>query len=441
MATERLARFSQLPTPRTKFGMGRLRPLTGNGLGATPQERQRFIGDVVAAIQAPAYVLPNVETVRWHFDGPLSDQSTLATFGASIDPLGSGRNNPPAGANSVESTMAQPGQFQTWTLILAVGVHLEPEPLTFTAKVNSLAPAPATGIKMPVSPDDLSAADQVIATGTLGLTTGQTEVPGVLEWAWWQEKAFWHMTRAYNLVWQWGQSTMLINDSLRYTAYTPSNAQSGSASSSEIDINAYLRQVNNYYLSTLAANAIALPIDRTRLGNMTLGGNAGLSVFRPTRSYDTVGATFGGMGLRNMLHGNSEWRKLTTPFLMKPGVPIGLRMDVSNTDDQTFMQQWLAASQLLGVVPADFTAANNILVGSGVTGTAVVGAEPSLDTPVAPQGITTITDRVIYKGGTWKITMALKGFELTDDQAQLVASSSDFRSALMEGSGCCCPGT
>jgi hypothetical protein len=438
----RQARFTQLQSPRMKFGMGRLPPLTRNGFGATPQERQRFIGDVTAALQAPAYVLPNVETVRWHFDGPLSDAAVQATFGASIDPLGSNRNNPPAGANSVESTMAQPGQFQTWTLIMAIGIHLEPEPLIWSARCNSLGPVPTTGVKQPVSPDALAAADQVIATGTLGLTAGQTLNPAVLEWAWWQEKAFWHMSRAYNLVWQWGQSTNLIHDSLRYTAYTPSNGQEGGSSSSDIDVNAYIRQTNQYYQGVLGANQIMLPIDRTRLGNMTLNANAGLSVYRPTRAYEIVGATYGGMGLKGAFRGNAEWRKLQTPFLIRPGVPIGLRMDVSNSDDQLFMQQWLSASQLLnGVVPGDFTSFANILTGPGVTGGTATGMEPSLDTPVAAQGITTITDRIIYKGGTWKMTVGLKGFELTDDQANLVANDPTFRAALMEGSGCCCPST
>lgn len=432
--------FSALPRTAPRLGMGRLPRIANPGMGASRDDQQRFLGAVIQAMQAPAYVLPNVEIVRWHFDGPLTDAAVNATFGASIDPLGSGRNNPPLGANSVESTMAVPGQFQTWTLILAIGIHLEPEPLSFTAKGNSLTPVPSTSIPQPVSPDDLSILDRTVATTTLGLTTGQVMTPADLEWAWWVEKAFWHMSRAYNTVWQWGQATTLINDSLRYTAYTPGNAQNGSSSSSEIDINAYVRQVNGYYTGTIGSNAIFLPIDRTRIGNMTLGGNAGSSVYRPTRAYETVGATFGGIGLRDQLRGNAEWRKLTSPFLMKPGVPIGLRMDVKNSDDQQQMQQWMAASQLLnGAVPADFTSFANINSGAGVTAGTLVGMEPSLDTPVAAQPITTITDRVVYKGGTWKMTMALKGFELTDDQAQLVATNSDFRSALMEGTGCCCP--
>jgi hypothetical protein len=445
----RQASFNPLNLQRTKFGLGMLRPMTSNGLGATRDDHRRFVGAVQAAMQAPAYLLPNIEIVRWHFDGPLSDAAVNATFADTIDPLGSGRNNPPLGCNSVESSMAEPGKFQTWTLILGIGIHLEPEPLTFTAKGNALFPKPGTSIAQPISPDDFSIADRTLATTTLGLSAGQTLIPAILEWAWWQEKAFWHMSRAYNTVWQWGQSTLLVNDSLRYTAYTPGNAQEGSASSSEIDVNAYIEQTNAYYTNQSAglnANAIFLPIDRTRLGNMTLTPSGGAptaaeSVYRITRAYETVGATMGGMGLRNGLRGNAEFRKLTVPFLMKPGVPIGLRMNEVNSDDGLQMRQWLSASQLLnGVVPADFTSFNNINIGAGVTAGGAVGMEPSLDTPVAAQPITSITDRVIFKGGTWKLTMALKGFELTEDQANMVQNSPGFTAALTEGSGCCCPG-
>jgi len=407
----------------------------------------RFIGQVQQAIQAPAYVLPNVETVRWHFNGPLHDNDCNATFGASIDILGSGRNNPPPGCDSVESTMAKPGEFQTWALILAIGIHLEPEPQTFVIKGNSLTPVPITGTASPVSPDAFVVTD-LASGGTLGLTfnSGQQQnlTPALLQWAYWTERAFWHMTRAYNTVWQWGQSTTLVNDSLQYTAYTPGNAMNGSASSSEVDVFNYIRQTNQYYFETLNTNAIFLPIDRTRIGNMTIAGTEAQSVYRPSRAYETVGATIGGMGLRDQLRGNHEWRKLSSPFLMKPGVPIGLRMDVKNTTDMLFMQQQLSASHLLnGNIPADFTVFTNINMGPGVpqSGPAglPVGAEPSLDNPVAPEPLQTITDRVIYKGGTWKMTLALKGFELTDDQANLVQTDANFRAALFEGCGCSCP--
>jgi hypothetical protein len=419
--------------PLRKVGMGQLsRAPTGVG---RVDYQNRFIGAVSQAMGAPTYNLPNIETVRIHYDGPLTDQAVAGSFGASINPLGSNQNSPPPGASSVESTMAEPGKLQTWALIIAIGWHLEPEPLQFQAKCNSWT-APTLSAKQPVSPDDFTIAD---LTTTLGLTGSQTLTPAVLEWGWWAEKAFYHMTRAYNLVWQWGQQTTIVNDSLRFTAYTPSSGQEGGASSSEVDINAFIRQTNNYYVNQIGSPSIAVPIDRTRIGNMTLNGTPALSVYRPTRTYETVGATYGGMGLRSFLRGNTEFRKLTVPFLLRPGVPIGLRADVKNDDDQALMQQYLSASQLLnGVIPADFTSYPNITTGAGVTGTNQVGNEPSLDSTVAAQPITTISDRVVFKGGGFKITVALKGFELTDDQAQML-TDGNFLQNLTSACGCQVP--
>ena len=416
--------------PTRKIGLGQLPRLTGMG---AVERNARFIGAVTAAMQQPTYNLPNIETVRIHYDGPLSDQNAQGSFGASINPLGANSQNPPAGASSVESTMAEPGKLQTHALILAIGWHLEPEPLQFQAKVNAWT-TPTSGAKQPVSPDDFTLAD---LTTTLGLTGGQTLTPAVLEWGRWAEKAFYHMTRAYNLVWQWGQQATIVNDSLRFTAYTPSSGQEGGASSSEVDINAFLRQSNEYYVGSLNSPTIAIPIDRTRIGNMTLGGTAGLSVYRPTRTYETVGATYGGMGLRSALKGNSEWRRLAVPFLLRPGVPIGIRADVKNDDDQSLMQQYFAASQIQNnIVPADLTSYQNVLAGAGVAGSAQIGNEPSLDNPVAAQPITTITDRIVFKGGGFKITVGLKGYELTDDQADMLRQNPDFAAALTSNCGC-----
>ena len=443
-----------VPSPRgravNQVGLGR----SYTGLQGTDRIA-RFIGDVQTALQAPTYALPNIETVRIHYGGPLTDQAISQTFGARIDPLNSSTNSPPPGAQAVESTMAEPGKFQTYTLVVAIGWHLECQPFQAQIKCNSLNPIPATGIKQPVSPDAFAAID-LLGSGlsasnanSLGLTAGQGMLPAEIECGWWTELAFYYMARAYNLVWQWGQQTTIINDSLRFTAYTPSSGQDGAASSSEIDTLAIIQQTAAYYAQSVntggvGGNAIPIPIDRTRIGNMTLtptGGSptAGVSVYRPTRAYETVGATYGGMGLRSHMRGNSEWRRLTTPFLLKPGIPIGLRADVSNSNAQNYMQQWLAASQLLnGVVPADFTSYQNLLTGAGVTAGGSVGMEPSLDNSVAAEPITTITDRVIYKYGPWNLTVALKGFELTDDQAQMISQGgSAVKDMLQSQCGGC----
>jgi hypothetical protein len=419
--------------------------------GQTSQDNNaRFVGAIGDAIRAPNWTVPVIEQVRIHYDGPLTDQQIATTFGSTIDPLGSNRNSPPPGAVAVETTMAEPGKFQNNVLVLGVGWRFLPEPLIFTAKGNAWT-IPTTGTAAPVSPDDFVNQD-FITNGPLfngAALSNTTFVQSWLDWGGWQELAAFHMAHAYNLVWQMGNRTYLLNDSLKNTMYVPSAAQNGSASSSEQDVAWYTRLVNNYYRNTLQAGFIFLPVERTRIGSFTMTptgstSTAGLSVFRPTRAYETVGATYGGMGLRGMLHGNRPTRRLTSPFLMKPGVPIGLRADVAlnSSNDQAEMQAWLSGTfgpTLGGALggnagPPPFQADINV----NVTGTAAGGAtgmEPSLDSTVAAQPMTTLQSRMPFKGGSWKIEAVVEGFELTDAQADYLKDPTV--QATLQSMGCC----
>lgn len=440
--------------PNRKVGFGAvIQPRSGQ-TSVSPQDR--FIGSVAFALRAPNWNLPVIEQVRIHYDGPLSDSAISTSFSQAIDPLGSNRNAPPPGATAVESTMAEPGKFQTYVLIVAVAWHCEPEPLVFTAKGNALA-TPSSAIAMPVSPDMFDNQDIALAAGAANgpLGTASQELPAILDWAGWQEQAFYHMAHGFNLEWQYGNRTFLARDSLKNTMYVPSMAQVGSASSSEQDIYWYARLTNNYYRNggLPAPTYIFLPIDRTRIGNFTMtptGGTstAGLSVFRPSRAYETIGATYGGMGIKSLLAGNQEFRRLTTPFLMRPGVPIGLRAApaLNSSNDIAEMQQWLAASFGGGTAigsfgtPAVLSPDVFINAGIGVAGGGAVGMEPSLDATVAAQPITTFTQRVYFKGGSWKISVILKGFELTDQQGDML-KDPNVVAQLSSQCGCMAPGT
>jgi len=434
-----------------KLGMGaipgQMSPTVRGETSQTPTER--FVGAIQVAARAPNWTLPTIESVRIHYDGPLSDAAVQQGFGAFIDPLGSNQNSPPLGASSVESTLAEPGKFQTNVLILAIGWHLEPVPQVWTAKGNAFSVAgvpPSTATASPVSPDDFVAAD-LVAAGPLGVASGM--VPAYMDFGGWQELAFYYMSRAYDLEWQMGNRTYLLRDSLRFTAYTPTSGQEGASSSSEVDVYPSVRDMNNYYRNLPGCTSIFLPADRTRIGNMTLiptGGatTAGLSVFRPTRAYETVGATYGGMGLRNALKGNQEFRRLTSPFLMRPGVPIGLKCHVSNTDDQVRMQSWLAAS-FLGLggggaygTPAVFSSDAFINAGQDTGGAGAGGAtgmEPSLDSTVTPEGVQALAQRAAFKAGPWKLACVLKGFELTDAQADFLRQPG-VAAAVQSSCGC-----
>lgn len=429
-------------------------PMMGKVSSNKADAKRDLIGFIKQTMVTPTFNLPVLDNVTIHYDGPLTDAAITAFFGNTINPLGTNAANPPPGAVQVDSTFFQPGEFQLWNLICGIQWRLDYEPYSATVLGNSWT-APAAATAGPVSPDDFNvnggvgAGDDVTGaagvTSPLGLATGETMTQAALEWAWWAEMAGFYMSRGYNLVWQMGNRELLLNDSLRYTAFVPTNAQEGSASSSDVDVNFMVRRTNNYYRNTLAAPEIFLAADRSRLGNMTLGGVAGHSVFRPSRAYEFVGATFGGAVLKSFLKGNTEFRRLTTPILFAPGVPIGLQARQTNTDDSNLMRSYLSATYNgvtgitpPGTIPANFTADQNLLAGASRAGTAgTTGAEPSFDTPVAPQSQQINANRKIYKGGTWKLTVAFKGFEFTSQQAAL-AADPDVQAAIQAECGCAC---
>ena len=421
------------------------------GFGGLPGDNRddkvkRFVGAMRRNMQAPSVNVPNIDTVTVHYNGPLSPQNVTQSFGATINPLGASVEAPPPGAAQVDSTFAEPGKFQTFALVTAIQWRYDVDPIAFTAKVNALLLANATSVvSKPVSPDFYVASvggagtgDSAVA-GVLGLATGQVMTPAVLQWAWWAELAFFYMSRGYNLQWQYGHSFNLLNDKLHYTAYLPSSAQNGSASSSEIDISLFLNRMNQYYVGTLGSTTIGIAIDRMRAGNDTLGGTAGLSVLHPTRAFDTVGGTYGGTGLQSLLQGNKEFRKLAVPFLAWPGVPLGLKLQVQSSVDQLLMQQQLDATNGFGgVIPGTFTDSPLITNGSSIAGTSgTTGVELSLDPSGAlAESLQLNAARTIFKGSPWRMTVGFKGWELSPEQAEMIRQDDGIRQMVSAQCGC-----
>ncbi len=280
------------------------------------EKKNRFVGMVKGIQGTPTWNFPVLDHVTMHYDGPITSEQAGASFGTKINPLGVNPESPPQGCVQVDTTFAEPGKFQTFNLICAIQFRIDIEPLFFTAKGNSWT-TPLTGSAKPVSPDMFNTADlaTVALGGTLGLTGEQTMTPAILEWGWWQDIAFYHMFRGYNLYWQYGNRFAILNDNLRYTAFIPGTAQDGSASNSEIDINYFARQSNDYYRAAFNSPQIFTTIDRTRLGNESLSEQPGLSVYRPTRAYETVGVTYGGGGSRNSASNSS---RSTMPLRCSP---------------------------------------------------------------------------------------------------------------------------
>jgi len=450
---------TRVPDNRYKVGMGTMPDRTAVhqaartiiGMGASPNmDKIRAglaasgdhsgLGSIVDAIQAsmqnPFYNMDVIEQVRWTMLGPQTDESVGKNFGASIDLFGSGKS--PEGIDFVETTMAQTGQTQTYFIACYIGVHLEPEPLCWTAKVNGWT-HPEASMAQPPSPDVFTAND--VNNGCLGAAfqpgegvASQFLIPGVLEWGWWANYVAWHLARGYNLRWKIGQHVNIMDEVLRHTAYMPPSAQEGSASSSEVDVANFIARTNQRY-DQLGSALDALKINRIRLGSVGTAPNLG--IFAPSRDEQFVGATYGGMDLRSMLAGNSEFRKLALPYVIKPGVPIGLIMEECDGEQADIMRAYLSITQgLKGVFPPVIVDEENIsgvydVTGTG--GTGFVALERTLDGSNVSQAVPVGT--AIFKGGELKVSMLIKGFEVTEDWYNVMSQNADIRSVVMNACG------
>jgi hypothetical protein len=412
------------------------------GLGATPKDNPSIglgasgLGSVIDLINNskdnPVYNMDVIEQVRWGMLGPQTPASIRANFGAEIDLFGSGKSV--AGIDYVETTMAQTGQTQTYFIACYLGFHIETEPMQWDTIGNAWSIPDIATSAVPGSPDVFTVADSAplgFAGGEVpGAFFGQILTPAVLQWGWWANYAAWHMARGYNLRWKIGQHTNIMDEVLRHTAYMPPNAQEGSASSSEVDIVDFVNQMNLRY-GSLGSALIFLKTNFLRIGSNSTGGVAPFpGVFTATRDFDRVGATFGGMDLRSMLRGNSEFRKLTLPYVIKPGVPIGIILQENDQDQGDQMRRAMDITNGLGgVIPPSETEFTNI--DSLATQFA---PERTLD-GVYPASQSVLNLRTIFKGGDMKLSLMIKGFEVTEDWYNIMSSNSDIRDVVMSACG------
>jgi hypothetical protein len=378
----------------------------------------------------PVWNMDVIEQVRWGMLGPQTPASLRSNFGAKIDLFGGGTSVP--GIDYVETTMAQTGQTQTYFVACYIGFHVETEPMQWDTIGNGWTVPDTAPATVPGSPDVFTSADATaLGFAEGGAFAGDAFVPAVLQHGWWSNYAAWHLVRGYNLRWKIGQHTNIMDEVLRHTAYMPPNAQDGSASSSEVDVVDFVNQMNLRYAS-LGSGLIFLIANYLRLGSVSTAGVAPFpGAFLPTRDFDRVGATFGGMDLRSMLRGNSEFRKLALPYVIKPGVPIGLFLQENDQDqgDQMRRAMDITVGQG-GTIPpieTEYTTIPN-------TATSFL-PERSLDGVYPTSGQNVLNARTIFKSGDFKLSLMIKGFEVTEDWYNLMNGSADIREVVMAACG------
>jgi hypothetical protein len=405
-----------------------------NGLGQCSSDLSSVIEEIRNRVHVSVLTMPNIEEVDWVLNGPQPDNFVNESFGSQIDPLHSGKS--PAIAGTVESTLAMPGETQTYMVVCAVGWHLEPEPLCFTASGNAYN-LPAGSSQQPFSPDYFTSNDYT--NGGLGLgappSAGTVFAPANLEWGWWANYVAWLMVRGYNLRWQIGQNLNLVFDSLRNTAFMPSSSQEGSASSSLVDVTQFARRTNDYYSSVAPTAYTFLKEDAVRIGSVGTPAASNVGVFRPCRDNERVEATYGGMGLREMLRGNSEFRCLSTPYMLGAGIPIGLIAEEADSTLAHEMRNYLSITQGYGgsIVPPYVADSSGITANTYTLATGAGPMERTLDGYNIPQA--SPSSRLTFKGGRLKISVKLKGFEITENLYDCIRHNSAARQALCSDCG------
>lgn len=415
--------------------------IRASGLGAAMDKqggsaRAGGLGAIIDLINNskdnPVYNMDVIEQVRWGMNGPQTPESITANFGSTIDLFGSGKSV--QGIDFVETTMAQTGQTQTYFIACYLGFHVETDPMQWDTIGNAWTHPVTQASSVPASPDAWTANDLVNTNG-LGFGgeqtfAGQAFVPAVMRHGWWANYAAWHMVRGYNIRWRIGQHTNIMDEVLRHTAYMPPNAQEGSASSSEVDIVNFVLEMNKRY-DSLGSGLNFLPVDCLRVGSVLTGGS-NVGSFAVTRDFDRVGATFGGMDLRSMLRGNSEFRKLTLPYVIKPGVPIGIFLQENDTDQGNQMRNAMDITEGQGgSIPPIFGPDPNIVGASG--GFTAPINERTIDGSNVTQQFPLL--RAVFKDGNFKLSLMIKGFEVTEDWYNVMSQNADIREVVMNACG------
>jgi hypothetical protein len=254
-------------------------------------------------------------------------------------------------------------------------------------------------------------------------------VPAVLEWGFASWMAAWHMSNAYELNWWFCQRYTLIKELLADVSYFGPYADSVAAGTSQVSAQQFFQQVNAHYLNDLGSAKQIQPIGFRRVGSVTVSA-ANVASVRPTRDFDLVDVTYG--GLRNNGGGGccTPFRKFDCPVLLETGKPIGLKMAAVDDYHHAQMQRYLAASEMGSATPALISFGG--VGGLSTAGGANTALEQTLDSSPVNVAQRTQTDRELYKGGAFKVALMIKGLEVGDDA---LASIRQAASAGMIANG------
>jgi hypothetical protein len=385
------------------------------GLGRNPTG----VGVVDSVLTCGFTQVPVIEYVTWTVNLPVFDGAIDGTFGDEIDVLQNPKSVP--GVTDVDSSFVINGILQVDMLVIGFGVHGFAEPQQGTQIGNYVNPrstiAPGA---IPNSPDVFTTLD----VPGLGLGVGATMTPALLEWGVCAQNALWHLMNAYQFQWIMQQRYLLINELAADVAYFGSYAEAVAAGSSSQAFQRYVNRVNGTYSSPpISDPGVFLPITSQRIGSVS-APVAGQGVFHPTRAYDQLDVTWGGLrvqGMTGMLH---PFRKLFKPVLLERGIPIGMVLRAQDEYHQDLMKSYLSNNDHN---PAGGTVTIEP-IGAGISGlTAATISELTFPSTLLATTVLVNqqvdTDRVLLKGGALQLAILIKGFEVWGPWKQYILNN------------------
>lgn len=411
------------------------------GLGAIQKDVGLGVFELMDAVResvkCPIWNMPVIESTKGTFLGPLLDQDVDRLFGARIDPFGWKESTD--GIDQIDTTLAQNGELQVPTLVCGVGWHVSGDPVGFSLIGNGVTRPLSSVAGQPFSPDVFTAND--VANNVFGANV--TIEMATMAWGWWTNYMFWQQARGYHLRWVIGQHTNIFDEFLRNTAYFPSNAQEGSSGASDIDVMFFIRRMNNRY-DQLGSGQVFLPVSHIRTGSINVAGGVNVSTFRPSRSGDIAPVTYGGIDLRKLLGNNSEFKKMTIPYFLDKGIPIGLYAQESDKAQANLMRAYLSITYGFGqTIPPQVTPDSNFTPGNttapvpGATTGPVELTQPNTASFPSVAVVQQVqTQRRMFKGGEFKQSIHLKGFEVDSDWYTMLQNNPQLREAFLCECGC-----
>jgi hypothetical protein len=389
------------------------------GLGQAPSD------SVVNQVFSTTFTqVPVAEYVTWTVELPQTDANLSATFGDEIDILQSPRAVP--GVSSVDSSFQLNGILQTDMLAIGFGCHIFAEPQSFVQIGNCQTPIPGAAATV-VSPDVFTLND----ISELGLPPGGALLPAILKWGHADWEAAWHLANAYQFRWTMAQRHAVVQELVADVSYFGPYADGIAAGTSDVDIQEYARQVNNRYRQI--GGGIFVPINARRVGSVNVNPLAATNkgVFHPTRDFDLVSVTHGGIRNQGATGCCSPFRKLCKPVLVEKGIPVGMKLQVQNDYHHQQMTRYMSISEAQGgnlAVVASDSLDTGTSVLSATSGIFELTLDPGAANSFQLQQVN--TNRVIMKGGVLKMAILIKGFEVWGKWKDYMLSNTNLATMI-----------